>query len=70
MERSSGHALPVDVLDDELRLPVGQAQRISELERENRELRRANEILKSASASFAAELDYPRSDEPLRRCAP
>jgi transposase len=31
--------------------------RIRELERENRELRRANEILKSASAFFAAELD-------------
>ena len=35
------------------------AQHISELERENRELRRANEILKSASAFFAAELDRP-----------
>jgi transposase len=35
------------------------ARRISELERENRELRRANEILKSASAFFAAELDRP-----------
>ena len=34
-------------------------QRISELERENRELRRANAILKSASAFFAAELDRP-----------
>lgn len=33
--------------------------RIRELERENRELRRANEILKSASAFFAAELDRP-----------
>jgi transposase len=33
------------------------AQRIAELERENRELRRANEILKSASAFFARELD-------------
>ncbi|SNS85881.1 transposase [Geodermatophilus saharensis] len=34
------------------------AQRIAELERENRELRRANEILETASASFAqAELD-------------
>lgn len=31
--------------------------RIAELERENRELRRANEILKSASAFFARELD-------------
>src|SRR5690242_16503309 len=29
-------------------------RRIAELERENRELRRANEILKSASAFFAA----------------
>jgi transposase-like protein len=28
-----------------------------ELERENRELRRANEILKSAAAFFGAELD-------------
>jgi transposase len=33
-------------------------QRIAELEKENRELRRANEILKTASAFFAAaELD-------------
>nr|WP_157741804.1 transposase [Rhodococcus pyridinivorans] len=35
-----------------------EAKRIAELERENRELRRANEILKTASAFFAAaELD-------------
>lgn len=33
------------------------AQRIVELERENRELRRANDILKAASAFFARELD-------------
>jgi transposase len=33
--------------------------RIAELERENRELRRANAILKTASAFFAAELDRP-----------
>lgn len=33
------------------------AQRISELERENRELKRANEILRAASAFFARELD-------------
>ena len=33
--------------------------RIWELEQENRELRRANAILKSASAFFAAELDGP-----------
>lgn len=35
------------------------AARIKELEQENRELRRANEILKKASAFFAAELDRP-----------
>jgi transposase-like protein len=35
------------------------ATRLVELERENRELRRANAILKSASAFFAAELDRP-----------
>lgn len=34
-----------------------EADRIRELERENRELRRANEILKAASAFFARELD-------------
>jgi len=33
--------------------------RIKELERENKELRRANEILKAASAFFARELDPP-----------
>ena len=37
-----------------------EAERIKELERENRELRRANAILKSASAFFAAELDRPQ----------
>ena len=33
---------------------------MAELEKENRELRRANEILRSASAFFAAELDGRR----------
>ena len=33
------------------------ARRIAELERENRELRRANDILKAASVFFATELD-------------
>ena len=38
-----------------------QAQRIKELERENRELKRANEIMRSAAAFFAqAELDRKR----------
>jgi transposase len=36
---------------------TGDKQRIAELERENRDLRRANEILKAASAYFARELD-------------
>ena len=37
---------------------TAEAQRVKELERENKELRRANEILKLASAFFAqAELD-------------
>jgi transposase len=36
-----------------------EAVRIAELERENRELRRANQILKSAASFFAAELDRP-----------
>jgi transposase len=34
-------------------------RRLVGLERENRELRRANAILKTASAFFAAELDRP-----------
>ena len=34
-----------------------EAERVKELERENRELRRANEILKAASVFFARELD-------------
>jgi transposase len=34
---------------------------IKRLKRENAELRRANEILKAASAFFAAELDRPAS---------
>ncbi|GAA2018286.1 transposase [Nocardiopsis rhodophaea] len=38
-----------------------QAQRLAELEREVRELRRANAILRSASAFFAAELDRPHT---------
>ena len=38
-------------------ITTGDKQRIAELEREVRELRRANEILKAASAYFARELD-------------
>jgi transposase len=46
-------------VDDRLRPGITSAERerLRELERENRELRRANEILKSASLFFATELD-------------
>src|SRR2546427_8317815 len=40
-----------------------ERERMRALERENRELRRANEILKAASAFFARELD-PRLPKP------
>jgi transposase-like protein len=36
---------------------TNEASRIKELERENRELKRANEILLAASSFFARELD-------------
>ena len=39
---------------------TAEAERIKALEQEVRELRRANAILKSASAFFAAELDRPQ----------
>jgi len=38
---------------------TAEAARIKQLEQENRELKRANSILRSASAFFAAELDRP-----------
>jgi len=38
-------------------LTTEERERLKVLERENRELRRANEILKSAAAFFGAELD-------------
>jgi transposase len=38
-------------------LTTDERARLKELERENRELRRANEILKTASVFFATELD-------------
>ena len=44
-------------------ITTAEQRRIAELERENRELRRANEILKAAAGFFARELDtrLPRS---------
>ena len=42
-------------------LSTDERERLKALERENRELRRANEILRKASAFFAqAELDRPK----------
>ncbi len=41
-------------------LATDERARIVELEKENRELRRANQILKEASVFFAQELDRPR----------
>ena len=38
-------------------LSTSERERVKELEKENRELRRANEILKAAAAFFGAELD-------------
>jgi len=38
-------------------LTTSERERLKELERENRELRRANEILKAAAVFFGAELD-------------
>lgn len=48
---------------DEGRRPgvtTAESEKVRELRREVRELRRANEILKAASAFFAAELDRPQ----------
>ena len=43
------------------RLTTTERARMKDLERENRELRKANEILKAASVFFAKELDPTRS---------
>ena len=42
------------------RLTSEERERLKALERENRELRKANEILKAASVFFAKELDPTR----------
>ena len=41
-------------------LASSERERLKALERENRELRKANEILKAASVFLAKELDPPR----------
>lgn len=50
-EIDGGHRLGTSTRD---------AERLAELEKEARELRRANAILRSASSFFAAELDGPQ----------
>jgi transposase len=42
-------------------MSAAERVKMRKLEQENRELRRANEILKRASAFFAAELDRPHT---------
>jgi len=42
-------------------LSTAEREELAQLRKDNRELRRANEILKSASAFFAAELDPHRT---------
>jgi transposase len=46
-------------VDDGVRAGVStsESERVKELEQENRELRRANEILRRAASFFGAELD-------------
>lgn len=41
------------------RLATAEREELSTLRRENRDLRRSNEILKAASVFFARELDQP-----------
>lgn len=43
----------------EVGVTTAEQRRIGELEQEDRELRRANDVLKRASTFFAAELDRP-----------
>src|SRR4028118_1822872 len=57
--RPPGAPLPRRAAASAPGLTTDERARLVELERENRELRRANAILKSASAFFAAELDRP-----------
>ena len=42
------------------RLSTAEREELTALRRENRDLRRSNEILKAASVFFARELDQPR----------
>jgi transposase len=48
-----------DIGERDDRLTTAEREELRQLRCENAELRRANEILKAASAFFAAELDRP-----------
>src|SRR6187397_2256075 len=52
------------------RLTSDERERLKALERENRELRKANEILKAASVFFPRSSIRPDRSEPLHRRAP
>jgi transposase len=58
VRRSAGDVAPRAAA----RTPDDDAAVIKRLRQENAELRRANEILKAASAFFAAELDRPQKN--------
>jgi transposase len=49
---------------------TSEAQRIKDLEQENRELKRANEILKRAASFFGAELDANTASSRVHRRQP
>lgn len=49
-------------------LTTAEAERIKELERENKELRRANEILKAASALSIRHCDTSHFDDRREEC--
>ena len=51
-------------------LSTGERQRLTQLEREDFELKRANEILRKASALFAQALSAEQSNGHLHRSAP
>jgi len=46
----------------------GEAGEVKRLRRENAELKRANEILRTASAFFVSVATAPRRNDPIRRC--
>ena len=57
--RATGEDNPPHRLRSTPGTSTSDGRRLLDLEREDRELRRANSILRTASAFFAAELDRP-----------